>query len=261
MILTTVDLYNAFLDGIKKSYTGTIIPAVFNRIINDWGQDEWVKKNAVEGIELNQKQIDDLSELRVVTDGAMYYNGAILYPIAPSVTNQFLVPEKVQDITNINGVVQTYPKYLRTLNTMFRIVYVDNECDLEGISDWLEAHIMRSDQRVKFLKSPYRKPKDSRLYYEKIQDRLRLITGTQSYGHSLRIEYLRYPRRIFFDVDHPEDAPNPNYTPGVGSVNCELQPHLRKEIIDVAVRIYLERVKDERYRTFLNEEGLRSKFN
>jgi len=262
MIQTTQDLYYAFLDGIKKSYTGTVVPSVFNRIINVWGQDEWVKQNAVEGIELNQKQIDDLSELRVVTDGAMVYETNILYPIAPITgnSNQFYLPEKVFDLTNVNGAVQTYPKYLRTLNVMFKLNYVENECDLEGVSDWLQVNIMRSDQRAPNLTSPYRKPKDDRVYYEKIQDRHRLITGTPSYGHSMRLEYIRYPRRIFFDIAHPGDAANPNYTPGTGSVNCEMQPHLIKEIVDLAIRIYLERVKEERYRTFLNEEMIRKEY-
>jgi len=256
MILTTRDLYNAFLDGIKKSYTGTVIPAVFNRIINDWGQDEWVKQNAL-AIELNQKQIDDLSFLRIATDGSMIYEGNILYPLIPVSLNQFLLPEETFVLNNTQGVTQTYPRYMRTLNAMFKITYVDNECDLTGVSDWLDAKIMRSDQRSHRLKSPYRKPKDSRLYYEKIRDRIRLITGTSSYAHSLRLEYLRYPKRIFFDVLHPDDASNPNYTPGVGSVNCEFPPTLRKEIVDIAVRVYLERVKEERYQSFLNEEVIR----
>jgi hypothetical protein len=261
MLDTTSDMYNSFLDGIKKSYTGTIIPAVWNRLINEWGQSEWLRRNVAseQGIELTQKQIDDLEVLRVATDAMDIYDGAILYPIAPDTgTNYvFTYPKDTLSILNVIGVLQNYPKYYRLLNVMFKINYVDNDCGLTGISDWLGARIMRSDQRSIFENSPYRRPADHRLYYELFHGKIRLITGTSSTGNSMRLEYLRVPRRIFFDELHPGDVANPNYTPGVGSVNCEFGENQRKEIVETCVRIFLERVQDQRYQTYLNEEIIR----
>jgi|GEM_PF-2128603 len=275
MLEQTADLYRSFLDGIKKSFTGTINPTVWNRLINEWGQSEWLKLNCSEneGIELGHKQLDDLEKIRIVTDGQFYYNGVQMLPIAPNVSGGkiFTYPKYVLvGIHNYNppaawGATQSYPKFHRLLNIAFKILYgSDNECDLTGVSGWLEAAIMRSDQRIPFSKSPYRKPKDSRLYYERIDGNIRLITGTTATGVAMRLEYLRKPVRIYFDeayeIAHPGagDNANPNYLPNTGSVNCELDDDQKKEIVDTCVRVFLERAQDPRYQSFLNEEAIRS---
>ena len=120
---------------------------------------------------------------------------------------------------------------------------------------------MRSDNKIPILKSPYRKPKDSRLYYEVFNRVIHLITGTPSYGVAMNLEYLRWPVNIFFDELNQDDTPGADYTPGNGSINCELPPVIRKEIVDIAVRIYLERVRDPRYQTYLNESQMRDRSN
>ena len=107
---------------------------------------------------------------------------------------------------------------------------------------------MRSDQRNVILNNPFRKPKDSRLYYEILDGKIRLITGTNSIGYAMRLEYLRYPKQIFFDKD------------GNNHVHCEFAPQQQKEIVDIAVRTYLERVMDPRYKSFLNEQAIKSNF-
>lgn len=260
MLSTTVDMYKAFLDGIKKSEAATVIPSVFNRIINDWGQDEWISKNAMVP-ELNQKQIDDLSQIRVVTDDEFIVSGTLMRPIGPDTGKdyQFTIPKdptaniNYQQLDGNTG-TQNYPRYLRLLNVMFKLSYVDNECDLEGVSDWIGAEIMRSDQRIVILDNPLRRPKDNRLYYEMLEDKIRLITGTSSTGYAMRLEYFRYPVEIFINESNLSDTGNP----ATGSVNCEFQSQQRKEIVDIAVRTYLERVKDPRYQSFLNEELIKS---
>jgi hypothetical protein len=260
MLDTTRELYESFLDGIKKPSTAVVKPVVFNRLINEWGQDEWLRHNVSleEGIELNQKQMDDLEKLNVVTDGySSVYGGVLLQPIAPTSSWLFPYPKYSYTIVDINGANVDYPKYLRLKRIKFKINYVNNVCSLTGVSEWLRAGYFRSDQKNVFERSNYRKPADDYLYYEFIDGNIRLYTGTSSTGAAMMLEYLRYPRRIFFDELHPNDAPNPTYNPGTGSVNCEFSDQQKKEIVEVAVRLYLERIGDPRYQSYLNEEAIR----
>lgn len=258
MILNVTQMYQAFLDGVKKESTAVINPVQFNRIINDWGQDEWIKENAL-AIEYNQKQIDDLDKIRCVTDGEFKWNNAgtlvTLSSIAPESKNTFEIPKfnQVGIACRLNdGTVATqdYPRYLREQNVSFKLQYGDNqECGKTGVSNWLKASIMRSDQRAIILDNPFRSPKDNRLYYELLDGKIRLITSdnSTSIAYALRLEYLRYPRVINFDI-------NNNH---LLHVDCEFGPQQQKEIVDIAVRTYLERVRDPRYQSFLNEAAIK----
>jgi hypothetical protein len=84
-----------------------------------------------------------------------------------------------------------------------------------------------------------------------LHGKIRLINETSSTAYALRLEYLRYPIEIFYDENNPQDYPLG------GSINCEFGSQQKKEIIEVAVRTYLERVKDPRWQSFLQEEMLR----
>lgn len=267
MLNTTADMYRAFLDGIKKEQSAIVSPENWNRIINHWGQDEWIKMNLTD-IEDTQKEIEDMEKLRVVTDGSwvdVSVPVGVLYPIAPDTgfDYQFSIPKYVN--TNINnrltnGTVstQTYPKYLRFLNVMFKLTYgTTNECGLTGVSEWLSANVMFTGRSTVYKNLSFRQPKDSRLYYEMLEGKIRLITSTNSTGYAMRLEYYRYPVEIYFNKTDPTDTG----VPATGSVCCEFSPRNRKEIVDIAVRTYLERVKDPRYQSFLNEEIVKSKSN
>jgi len=259
MITTTTDMYRTFLDGIKKAETSIVNPSAFNRIINSWGQDEWIQANAMVA-ELTSKQHEDMEKIRVATDGLYTYDSSIIFPISPDTSQSYVfsIPKhnttvnvRIADGSVVSDVL---PKYLRFLNVMFKITYgSENECDLTGESGWLKADIMKSDQRPVIENNPLRSPKDSRLYYEMIDGKIRLITGTNSIGYSMRLEYFRYPIEIFFN----ESAPTDTGVPATGSVMCEFAPEQVKEIVDTAIRVYLERVKDPRYQSFLNEEKIR----
>jgi len=288
MILeTTYQMYLSFLDGIKKYGTGVVDPKAFNRIINDWGQDEWIKNNIAKGIELTQDLQDRLSVLKVITDDVYSYSKRI--DGASKVVIGSIPPNKdIQAFVSPTGVTGNplpavdyyfpyslkgsmeiganyYPEYMTLLSVQFKIEYVDNECE-KGISDWLDANILRTDNKSVIKKNPFRKPKDNRLYYEIVNDSFILTTGTASKGHKMKLDYLRYPRRIFFSTDnggdlYMEQDGIPNYslsnnTP-IGSVNCELPNSLRQEIVSTAVRVFIERIQDPRYKSFLNELNIR----
>ena len=81
------------------------------------------------------------------------------------------------------------------------------------------------------------------MYYLLKQDLVELVTGTQSTPNSMRIEFLTEPTAIELT---PSDVP-----PQVRLLQ-------RQELVDIAVRTYLERVKEERYQSNLNEEILKT---
>ena len=167
MLDTANSLYVAFLDGIKKSYTGTVVPAIFERIWNQWAQVEWLKNNvsSEEGIELTEKQIDDLA----VLVNRWHFNASTLTP------NVYTLPtgESLHDVV-YDGTTETIllPKYYRALSIRFKLNYnssSNQECSLTGVSEWLKSTYMNSDQRSANYSSVYRKTKDSNLYCQRIQ--------------------------------------------------------------------------------------------
>jgi hypothetical protein len=358
MLDTAKNTYDTFLDGIKKSYTGTVTPMVFNRLINDWGIDEWLKANVSEeeGVDLTTKQRDDLQLLKVITDGVMVYNGDVMYDMIPDVAGNYVFtkPDGITSIHNVSTPAtthnQVYPKYMRLSSIMFKLNYVNNTCGFTGVSEYMKAQIMKSSERAAIYDNYYLKPEDENLYYEFINNKIKLITGTASTPYSMQLEYLRYPKSFYFDPNRKikscltidtnglgvgtinftltttlaaysliaavavtlneskyviakaiydaiqNDAALPtsikNYTTlsentvcigqygynvtsltlnttgtvptttitigaTVSDVNIELPEQQRKEVVEQAVRIYLERVTDVRYKSYLTEEAIR----
>ena len=246
MLDSTLDMYNAFLEGIKKEYTGTVIPTVWNDLMNNKTIPEWINSNIAEGIELGQKQIDELRVLRTIAN---------LDPTTPF-SNTYDLPDGTDD-----------PKYLRFLGIMFNVMFMgDHLCYEAGtlVLAQVKFDVIRSDQKAAWLKSPYRKPSYERMYYDMSGNQINAYTinpyiaGISTYTTQCSLEYLTYPVRIFFDEAHPADAVNPTYTPGVGSVNSNLPDMQKAKLIDIAVRIYLESTKEERYRTYVNESIIRN---
>ena len=214
-------MYNAVLDGIFKQKTGTLYPDEFERLINKT-QLEYVQ-NKLAQEEENQKRTDDLRELRVISPN-----------IAPGSPNTFPMPY------NPAFVAPQLAGYLYLLDANFQITYVNNKCKLTGLSGWMKAKTMKSDwNEHELMKDCYNRPKDDNLYYKVVGDNIILITGTQSTGAFMQLEYYRYPVDISV-------TKSPN-------VNCELALHARQEIVDTAIRKYLEVVQDPRYQSKSNE--------
>ena len=261
MLSTAQSLHVAFLDGIKKSYQGTVPPETFVRIWNEWAMPEWLSSNVSinEGIDLTQKQIDDLSVLihRFVFVAATVNPNIYPIPTGNSV-------HKI--LFNGDEVDVKLPKYYRKVNIRFKLNYdsaKEQECSLKGISDWLGASFLNSDQVSAIYKSVYRTPKDSLLYWRRHQaitladepttnpvnkiistkvDSIEMITDAINGSQSkyMLLEYIAFPKEISF---------NP-------AVSSELWEEANREIVMIAVRLYLERVRDPRYQSFLMEQKI-----
>jgi len=285
-LINTYDMYLAFLDGIKKYGTGTVDAPTFNRIINEWGQDEWIRKTLRKGPEITEEIQEKLSMLRVITDDEFTYTERIdltlKYVLNSIPSNQFVTSHT--NIMGVNGGVPSpytggyfmypygapiivngikYPAMERLLGLSFKLRYKNNECyDDDTISDWLNAHVLYSDQKSILRKNPWRKPTDERLYYEILGEHIVLTNDTDSIGYRVRLDYIRKPRAIFFNTNNTDPREEqdgvPDYTGTVsGSVNCELSSDLRMEIVEIAVRTFIERIKDPRYQTFINELNIK----
>jgi len=232
MLDTFSDLHKAFLRGIKKENTGTVTPTFFMSLWNEWAQPQWIADcvSMKEGIEVTEKKINDLQPLRKH------------YTILSSGTNLFYLPDGIiQGTNNITNVFEVAPKHMRTLNVAFKLDYdncLNQECNLTGVSDWIDAKIMRSDRKTYSKKSAFRKPSDHNLYYDKIDYRIRVINSLQNYSPAveMNIEYLMFPNEINSDPLLPTSI---------------LPDYAKQEIVQRCVKLYLEEVKDPRLVSFI----------
>jgi hypothetical protein len=269
---TTYSLYRSFLDGIRKGGSFSINIPQFNRLINDWGQDEWISKNVLYA-DLNQELIDKLAPLKVITDDEFVWseridktNGYILKSIKtndalgldPKVKNYFRYPNMTNgEHVTIDGL--KYPPYMRLQNVEFKVLYLNgNTCNFKGESEWKIADVLRADSEISNKNNPFRKPTESKFYYEFIGNSIKLIYNGKVDGYKMKMKYFKYPRRIFLNdrstLSTDEQVGVPNYTGAVnGSINCELYYPQRKEIVNMAIRTFIERVQDQRYQSYLNE--------
>lgn len=277
---TTYDMYKYVLAGIRKGGNFSINIPEFNRLINDFGQDEWINSNVLYA-DLDQEFIDKLSSLKIITDGVFTYseridktspyvlpsikNNTLITPVgSPVAKNYFTYPSN-----NISGISKTidginYPLYMRIQNIEFRINYlIGNSCKKTGLSDWKQVLVLRSDTEVSNKSNPFRKPSESKFYYEILNDSIRLVYDGFVEGYDMKIKYFKYPRRIFLNKQSTNSTDEqigiPDYS-GItnGSINCELHYSQRIEIADLAIRIFLERVQDNRYKSFLNELNIKA---
>ena len=131
--------------------------------------------------------------------------------------------------------------YYRLENVSFKLWKNDDKTEL---SDWLPVKRMKADSLSVMKVNPFRTPSDTRLYYYQ-QGNFVINYPSNEKVAKARMFYLSMPEPI-------------TYEPGGTTQNGNLLPEQNKEVIDIAVRIIVERVKEERYQTVLIEENLKS---
>ena len=229
--------YLAFLDGVKKEYAGEYPPAHFNRLFNEAMMLWYDRKAPLD--DFTQDIIEDIQVMIIHTDGIFDYDGYIMHPLSPVGGtygyNKFLLP----DGTGI------YPKYFRLRNVMFKL-HIGNNHSI--ISDWIEAKAIKGNQADNIKNNPYRKADDDNLYFKYGNNQLILVTETASTAHYMYLEYLRYPREVVYDE-------------GGSHIECEFGPMQVQEIVNDMIRMELDRIKDERYQTFNNEQLINNEIN
>lgn len=216
MILDTAEsMYKYFLTEVRKERTIVITPAAWTELINIAAID-WVKTK-LPLAEFNQKRIDDLEAVKVLTDGI---SEAI---ITSSYTNQFEIPYD-------DG---TLPKYLHGLSASFG--YTTSTTKPVVLDRHIAGKILRSDKRVVNDGNPYRQASNETFaYYEQRGGYIFCMPESLEWN-KLILEYYSYPKEIIFSTTEDQ----------VGS----FQPSQNKEIVDMAVTRYLEKVSDQRIQT------------
>lgn len=213
---TAESMYKYFLSEIRKERTIVITPARWVEFINPIFID-WIKTKLPE-LEFNQKRIDDLEAIKVLTDGV---SGAILTAVA---LNKFEIPFEHESL----------PKYMYGLSAEFG--YSLLATIPVTLARSVAGKVMRSDRRVVYKNNPYRQPDDNLfIYFEQRGGFIYCIPENEVWNR-LVLEYYSYPIEIEYDgidVDVP------------GS----FQPIQNKEIIDMAVTRYLEKASDQRIQT------------
>lgn len=214
MLDTAEKMYRYFLIQVRKAHTVVISPTRWNEFINPVALD-WVKMKLPE-LEFNQKRIDDLEAIKVLTDGIQYNK------IDSNLDNTFDIPY------NALG----WPKYLHGLSVQFSYQMAKT---LYG------AKILRSDVRAFIRKNPYRKPRAGNLiYYEHRGGKIYPYWELDLPMNQLILEYYSYPDEIKYD---PSDTGNIIDLPG------SFKPTQNKEIMDLGVTKFLENVSDPRIQT------------
>lgn len=240
------DMYIQFLSMIRRDHTSVVSFELWNALINIAAL-EWVRSKMPEN-QFTQKRIDDLQMLHVDTDGEFHPYIPVKGELGG---DRFLFQMPLPTVNKIGG--YEYPEYLHGISAMFKIIYSKSDCHGDGISPLLPASYLRSDQRQEWLNNEYRKPKDTRLYYENVSGFVRLATGyasglSESTGRYMRLEYYRYPNEIlFFGHDNPQNK------------DSEFTPIINQEILSIAVMNFLEKREEQRLQSFMAVEGTKNR--
>jgi len=243
MWTTADDIYGSFLDGIRRTSQTVVKKAKFSRIWNDWALNRWVKENLSikEGLDLTDKQRMDLDPLIVLTDGKYRYeDSTVLSAITPAswTTNVFIMPDGVTAISNESGVDIIYPNCKRITKVWFKI---------DSSSTYVKGTPFKAIDEDFITKSKYSAPSTELPYYRVRNGKIELITASGSLGTAMKLEYIMYPNVMTY-----VSATNSlSYTLNFGQDQLE-------EIRDIAVRLYLERIKDPRWQSFLQEDMLKN---
>lgn len=219
-----VDMYLAFGNGIDKHRTSVVSVTKWNLFINlifmEWVNDKIPK------LPFTGHTDHDLESFKVDTDDVRYS------AIAPDSTNIFPIPYNGVVINGLNGVPIILPEYYQGISVMFKI-------GTPSTSEWKPVRLMIPEQRGHILNNPYEKPTDERLYFEFTGRVMRLYSVSP--GTAMRLEYYRVPEKIEIN------------TGGIVVTDVNITQKTRKEVVDRAVRAYLEEKANPRYQSYLNE--------
>ena len=222
LIVTATDAYQKFLQGIRKVSTRTIPPDEFT---SWWGDGTllWIREKLPLS-QFNQKRIDDLEKFIVLTDGGAYAQ-------IPGTANKFPMPSTYSGVA-LGKLFSTlkdpsgnpYPLYLFGI----RITFTDTD------GNEFMAWVRRGEQAGVSLWDYYRRSTFKRPFYETREDSIWLKGRDAAL---MNLEYYRYPALV-------------SYT---DSIDPETNPVQNEEIVEIAVRLFLENRGDMRYKSQLQE--------
>ncbi len=244
MFTTAEDIYQSFLDGIRRTKQSVVKRDKFIRIWNEWSLNEWVNRNLSfqEGFELTQKQIDDLETLIIVTDGSFDIDGNtdddLMYPLY-STNGLFKLPKKSLSVpyidvdTNTTGTM-IYSPYKRSISIWFM---------LRDTTTWVKSTPLKAIDVDFITQSNYSSPAADMIYHKIRNGHVEFVGGTAE-AEAMKLEYVKYPNEM-------------SLLSGSLAYTIDLGQDQLEEVRDIAVGLYLERVTDKRWQSFLQEDMLK----
>jgi len=224
---TAEEMYRAFIDGVVKEYVGIVDPDAFNRIINS-ALLLWLGEKLPE-IGGRTKRIDDLNKFLVRTDGLGDHN----------------IISFSSDPANVFDLSPEYPDVFRFVSAKFKVENNNSSVSVEdGDEVWIRGELLR-DFHVS--DDPYQSSNRYRVLFRKKGSNIFVYPYNVLQAKKCILEYYRYPASIVYS-DTPENIVDPE----TGKIQ-------NREICDIAIRMYLERIKDQRYNSFVNEEKFKVK--
>lgn len=264
--LSVKQLYQHFLTEIRKDYTGTVIPQVWNTIMRDALQ-EWKAKLAKE-LDFGVYAMAEQSGLRITTDGtsADYLQIKLAASDIPGV---FIMNNpKEQDGTNevtldTNQDGKSYPTMFRRLSIRAGyLMTTPGESDPDAIKCEIPCHELAGFEANDVFSNHYRRPSLRKCYYG-MGATWKFYTPENVLGLYLVLDYISEPLELYFDATSPADmdpiVPADLYQAGKGSVNTNLSEGVKRELVNIAAKNFLKNVGDPRYQMYLQEQQLRIK--
>jgi len=256
MLNTAEDIFKMFLDGIKKTSTKTVLPDKFVRIYNEWGMNDFLKTHGLLDRRVNQDPItrDKFRNLILMYFYRPMTLNLIEYPYIFEIPNNVKFGYPYQKSMKSSGFSlpdpEIMPKYLRFMSARFKLNYDSNAnqiCGLTGYSDWLTADEIMSMEDEKVFDMYYFSPSDDRRYFKVFDNYIEFFNGNQSKPLYILLEYVKYPNEMSYDENN-----------GAWEYTIDLTVEQIQSVVDSCVRLYLERVGSERYKSFFSEDRLRS---
>ena len=259
--LTVKRMYEYFLTEIRKDYTGTVTPFVWNVLMKDALQ-EWKAKIAREidlGIYGNAEQ----AGLSVATDGI----NLSMIKLSPITLGDFRIENPMScdgknEVTlSVSSGSLVIPSMFRRKSVFVGYSYAANET-ANGLKCTTPCYEATSHEEADIINNFYRRPSLLKSYYV-MGSQWRFLVPDTVKTLFVNLSYIKEPFEAYYDVQSPsdrgDDATGTPYTQGNGSVNMNISEEAKREVINTAVKNYLKNINDQRYQAYLQEQVQRLK--
>lgn len=216
-----IDMYKDFLEIVRKSRVGTVIPKEFARVLNLAIEEAVSSKLSM--MEVNKRVYDDLAPLRV------------------SYKKKSLTPVQDEDFDYLLGDFSQLgegKEYRRIANVTIKT----------GTKKPIKCHLLSSGEKTEVLNGYYSKPSKHKAYYQPIVDsgnKIKIYADNDLCDYTFSADIYLNPT-IVSDTD-------------VVDVNATSQfsKEMSSYIVNIAARMYIESVADVRYKSFMNEQQIK----
>jgi hypothetical protein len=216
-----IDMYKDFLSLVRKSRVGTVSPTEFTSFLN-LAQEEVISQ-MLQVLDLNQKFMSGLLPLKVVS-------------------NQLSLTAYTSTSTRYRSYrIDTFPSDCRRISRVVSILSANTET---------KTNLIKSNEVSIIVNGVYSKPTATTCYYH-----LERYNGTDNiklYVPGAQLVFANtYPKCILEYYISPAIIAIADVTDSTKVIVFNRE--VCTDIVNTAVRMYLENVQDARYQTYINE--------